>query len=135
MLRPHGRRLDWESEDRPGSLLQLQVCLGNDDFEGEPCARLDSTANDSEKSSPVRQVNTTFDRGQVEALYLLAQACDNKTERIHWLTLAAERGHVRAMHELGLASAALRERRRWLMQAARHGWAEAMAELGDVECS
>ena len=68
-------------------------------------------------------------------MYLLAQECDDRVARIHWLTMAAERGHVPAMHDLGLASAALHERRRWLLRAARHGWAEAMAELGDVECS
>jgi len=83
----------------------------------------------------LRHLKVAADRGHLEAMYLLAQECDDRVERILWLTMAAERGHVRAMHDLGLASIALRERRRWLLRAARHGWAEAMAELGDVECS
>ena len=83
----------------------------------------------------LRHLKVAADRGHLEAMYLLAQECDDRVERIHWLTLAAERGHLPAMHDLGLASVALHERRRWLLRAARHGWAESMAELGDVECS
>ncbi len=83
----------------------------------------------------LRHLKVAAERGHLEAMYLLAQECDDRVARIHWLTMAAERGHVPAMHDLGLASVALHERRRWLLRAAQHGWAEAMAELGDVECS
>ena len=83
----------------------------------------------------LRHLKVAAERGHLEAMYLLAQECDDRRERIHWLTMAAELGHVPAMHDLGMASVALHERRRWLLRAARQGWAEAMAELGDVECS
>ena len=75
------------------------------------------------------------ERGQIEAMHLTALKCDDRIERLKWLTKAAEGGWVPAMHDLGLACTALHERRRWLLRAAQHGWAEAAAELGDVECS
>jgi TPR repeat protein len=140
MPRPRRRRerrdpLYWETEDRPGSLLQLPACLGNDDLEGDACEPRMDDADEGEGMAVVRHLRVAAERGHLEAMYLLAQSCGDKAQRIHWLTLAAERGHVPAMHDLGLASITLHERRRWLLKAARHGWAEAMAELGDVECS
>ncbi len=98
-------------------------------------ARPEGAAGGREVPVKLRHLRVAAERGHLEAMYLLAQECDDRVARIHWLTMAAERGHVPAMHDLGLASAALHERRRWLLRAARHGWAEAMAELGDVECS
>ena len=92
-------------------------------------------AGNREVPVKLRHLKVAAERGHLEAMYLLAQECDDRVARIQWLTMAAERGHVPAMHDLGLASAALHERRRWLLRAAQHGWAEAMAELGDVECS
>ncbi len=98
-------------------------------------ARPGGAAGDHEVPVKLRHLKVAAERGHLEAMYLLAQECDDRVARIHWLTMAAERGHVPAMHDLGLASVALHERRRWLLRAAQHGWAEAMAELGDVECS
>jgi hypothetical protein len=99
--------------------------------------RVPSAGPDHHGETPgkLRHLKVAAERGHLEAMYLLAQECEDCVARIHWLTLAAERGHVPAMHDLGLASAALHERRRWLLRAAQHGWAESMAELGDVECS
>ncbi len=136
LQRPGQRRarrdgLDGET-DCPGSLLQLSVGLDNDDFDSD--AR-EAPAIVRQDPAAIRYLKLAAEQGHLEAMYLVAQSCGDKAQRIHWLTLAAEGGHVRAMHDLGLASAALHERRRWLREAARHGWAEAMAELGDVECS
>ena len=128
---------------------RLPVSLEDDDSDFASDDRAESTADVAAASFarqseavvgrevPVklRHLKVAAEDGHLEAMYLLAQECDDRRERIHWLTMAAERGHVRAMHDLGLASVALRERRRWLLRAARSGWAEAMAELGDVECS
>ncbi len=137
----------------PGELPQLSLCLEDDEADGgscgppggreEPAADVDPASSAWREEAgggreiPVklRHLKVVAERGHLEAMYLLAQECVDRRERIHWLTMAAERGHVPAMHDLGLASVALHERRRWLLRAARHGWAEAMAELGDVECS
>ncbi len=98
-------------------------------------AHRDEAASACEVPVKLRHLKVAAQRGHLEAMYLLAQECDDRRERIHWLMMAAERGHVPAMHDLGLASVALHERRRWLLRAARQGWTEAAAELGDVECS
>jgi hypothetical protein len=137
-------------EESPSELPRLPACfdddcLEEDAVEGEASDVRDRADGREAVVSPagpqdrgpmkVRHAKVAAERGHVEAMYLLAQECEDRMARIHLLTLAAERGHVRAMHDLGLASVALHERRRWLLRAARHGWAEAMAELGDVECS
>jgi hypothetical protein len=137
-----------ENDTRPGELPRLHASLDEEDLEGHWCGRQGETQESTASSGrsdasggyrevPVklRHLKVAADRGHLEAMYLLAQECDDRVARIHWLTMAAERGHVPAMHDLGLASSALHERRRWLLRAARQGWAEAMAELGDVECS
>ncbi|MGO9110810.1 MAG: hypothetical protein ACLP9L_16440 [Thermoguttaceae bacterium] len=144
-------RLD--SDPGPSELPRLPVCLDDEEADSSSYARaggreegavvVDATssawqeevADGREVAVKLRHLKVAAERGHLEAMYLLAQECDDRRERIHWLTMAAERGHVPAMHDLGLASVALHERRRWLLRAARHGWAEAMAELGDVECS
>ncbi len=118
------------SFDRPGGAEEAAVVVGTPSS-GCP----DEAAGGREVPVKLRHLKVAAERGHLEAMYLLAQECDDRVSRIHWLTMAAERGHVPAMHDLGLASAALHERRRWLLRAARHGWAAAMAELGDVECS
>jgi len=137
----------WEQDACPSELPRLPECLDDDEDEdldeeepddrsGDPPGRPEE-ADVGGREVPVklRHLRVAAERGHLEAMYLLAQECDDRIARIHWLTMAAERGHVPAMHDLGLASAALHERRRWLLRAAQNGWAEAMAELGDVECS
>jgi hypothetical protein len=138
-MRRNRKRGKWRSEFQPdgdfclGELSRPPVCLDEEESDEDEAP----VVLGGEREAPVtfQRLKVAAERGQLEAMYLLAQECDDPSERIRWLTLAAERGHVPAMHDLGLASAALHERRRWLLRAARHGWAEAMAELGDVECS
>jgi len=122
-------RFQPEVEECPSELPRLPVCTEEED------ADVGSLDHPSDAPVKLRHLKVAAEDGHLEAMYLLAQECDDRVARVHWLTLAAERGHVRAMHDLGLASVALHERRRWLLRAARQGWAEAMAELGDVECS
>jgi hypothetical protein len=128
-------RFQPEGDECPSELPRLPACRDDEDGEGEPCDTAGLPVGLLGSSLKLRHLKVAADRGHLEAMYLLAQECEDRVARIHWLTLAAERGHVPAMHDLGLASVALHERRRWLLRAARHGWAEAMAELGDVECS
>ncbi len=116
---------DDEADGRSGDRPQAAASAG----------RPGETGAGREAPGKLRHLKVAAERGHLEAMYLLAQECDDRVARIHWLTMAAERGHVPAMHDLGLASVALHERRRWLLRAAQHGWAESMAELGDVECS
>ncbi len=120
--------VDRGSCDRPGRAEETPV------VDAASSAR-QNEAGGREVPVKLRHLKVAAERGHLEAMYLLAQECDDRRERIHWLTMAAELGHVPAMHDLGMASVALHERRRWLLRAARQGWAEAMAELGDVECS
>ena len=151
------KRSAWQSvfglddEACPSELPRLPVCLDDNESEGPSSpAALAGAASAAVAGAPgsgqaaedklqtavkLRHLKVAAQRGHLEAMYLLAQECDDRVSRIQWLTMAAERGHVPAMHDLGLASIALHERRRWLLRAAQHGWAEAMAELGDVECS
>ena len=148
-----------DSDGSPSEIPWLPACREDDEADGSVCNRPggreaavvvdavssawptaaavwpDGAADGREVPLKLRHLKVAAERGHLEAMYLLAQECDDRPTRIHWLTMAAERGHVPAMHDLGLASTALHERRRWLLRAARHGWAEAMAELGDVECS
>lgn len=147
-------QLGLEDDVRPGELSQLPECIeddvGPDDQEtdGNACDRpsgpqvaegasggRSAEPGGGESPGKLRHLRVAAERGHLEAMYLLAQECEDRVARIHWLTMAAERGHLPAMHDLGLASVALHERRRWLLRAAQNGWAEAMAELGDVECS
>ncbi len=126
--------LDEEDEDRgacdrPGRAEEAAV------VDAASSARQTDSGGDRDVPVKLRHLKVAAERGHLEAMYLLAQECEDRRERIHWLMMAAERGHVPAMHDLGMASVALHERRRWLLRAAREGWAEAMAELGDVECS
>jgi hypothetical protein len=120
---------DRGSCDRPDRAEEASV------VDAVTLARQSETTGGREVPVKLRHLKVAAERGHLEAMYLLAQECDDRRERIHWLMMAAERGHVPAMHDLGMASVALHERRRWLLRAARQGWAEAMAELGDVECS
>ena len=129
---PEDEEADGSSCDRPGGRRRRQSSTRR---LGRGSALPGEAAGGREVPVKLRHLKVAAERGHLEAMYLLAQECDDRVARIHWLTMAAERGHVPAMHDLGLASAALHERRRWLLRAARHGWAEAMAELGDVECS
>ena len=80
---------------------------------GGPSSGWPGEAGGREVPVKLRHLKVAAERGHLEAMYLLAQECDDPVARIHWLTMAAERGHVPAMHDLGLASAALHERRRW----------------------
>ena len=144
-------RLD--SDVCPGELPRLPECFEDEESDGssfawhggaeELAVIVDATSSPcpnevgggQEVPMKFRHLKVAAERGHLEAMYLVAQECDDQVERIRWLTMAAEQGHLPAMHDLGLASAALHERRRWLLRAAQQGWAEAMAELGDVECS
>ena len=106
----------------PNELTQLSACADDDEAGGgcddrpiaaeavaaapPPAPRRDESGG-WEVPVKLRHLKVAADRGHLEAMYLLAQECDDRMARIHWLTMAAERGHLPAMHDLGLASAAL----------------------------